>query len=86
MSLASVVGETIIASSEGEVTANAEAECISEHDQPLLVLFVFLGLAAGGLLRQLNRKTKIPYTPMLIVLGIFLGCYRDSLGKIREMF
>jgi hypothetical protein len=48
----------------------------------LVVLFIFVGLLLGGLLREVNKKTKIPYTPMLLVLGIFLGYFRESLGPI----
>lgn len=67
--------------SESAHGGSVPGACITDHEQPLLVLFVFLGLALGGLLRQVNRKTKLPYTPMLIVFGIIIGCYRDSLGK-----
>lgn len=45
------IERAIIASEEGGHHAAAEGECMSEHDQPLIVLFVFLGLALGGLLR-----------------------------------
>ncbi|KAL4508105.1 hypothetical protein ABPG72_021478 [Tetrahymena utriculariae] len=55
---------------------------MTDHEQPYLILFVIMGLALGGLLRQLNRKTGIPYTPMLIVVGIIVGCYRSSFGLI----
>jgi hypothetical protein len=48
----------------------------------LVVLFIFVGLLLGGLLREVNKKTKIPYTPMLLVLGILLGYFRESLGPI----
>jgi hypothetical protein len=49
-----------------------------------VVLFIFVGLLLGGLLREINKKTKMPYTPMLLVLGIFLGYFRESLGVIGQ--
>jgi hypothetical protein len=44
------------------------------------MLFVFFGLLCGAILREINKKTKIPYTPMLLVLGIFFGYARHVLG------
>jgi Kef-type K+ transport system membrane component KefB len=41
-----------------------------------------VGLLLGGILREINKKTKIPYTPMLLVLGIVLGYGRESFGII----
>ena len=37
-----------------------------------VVLFVFVGLLIGGFCREINKKTNIPYTPMLLVIGIKL--------------
>lgn len=34
----------------------------------------------GTILREVNKRTKMPYTPMLLLLGIFLGYFRHSLG------
>jgi len=47
------------------------------HEQPLILLFLFIGLLFGGLLREINKKTKFPYTPLLIILGIIMGIYKD---------
>jgi NhaP-type Na+/H+ or K+/H+ antiporter len=46
----------------------------------LVVLFLFAGLLIGGLVREINKRTGIPYTPMLFMLGIFFGFYNHSLG------
>lgn len=43
-----------------------------------------MGLLFGGILREINKKTKIPYTPMLLVLGVFLGYFRHHLGVVGE--
>lgn len=50
----------------------------------MVILFVFVGLLLGSILREVNKKTKIPYTPMLLVLGIVLGYFRESLGIVGE--
>ncbi len=55
-----------------------------EHSGPNVVLFIFIGLLLGAILREVNKKTKIPYTPMLLVLGMVLGYIRDHLGVIGE--
>ena len=51
---------------------------------PTIVLFVFMGLLVGSILREINKKTKIPYTPMLLVIGIFFGHYREYLGTFGD--
>jgi hypothetical protein len=56
---------------EGEHNAREHAGG-HESWEPLIVLFVFVGLLSGSILRELNKKTKFPYTPMLIILGIVL--------------
>ncbi len=71
-----------------EHSAMTEEELEFEHEeqetyqQALIVLFIFAGLSIGGVLREVNKKTKIPYTPMLIIAGLLLGYYEDSLGAI----
>ncbi|EGR27161.1 sodium hydrogen exchanger family protein, putative [Ichthyophthirius multifiliis] len=55
-----------------------------QHQEPLIVFFIFFGLFFGGILRQVNQVTKIPYTPMLIILGIIFAIYRDDLGFIGD--
>jgi len=32
------------------------------------------------ILRFLNRQVKIPYSPMLLILGIIIGYFRNALG------
>jgi hypothetical protein len=46
------------------------------------VLFIFFGLLCGSILREINKKTGVPYTPMLLVLGILLGYFRNDLGPV----
>jgi len=52
------------------------------HDQLLIVLFTFVGLMVGGLLRELYKKTKFPYTPLVVIAGILMGHYAHDMGVI----
>jgi hypothetical protein len=64
----------------GEIDDEAE----NEHRQPLIILFIFAGLCIGGILREFTKKTKFPYTPLLIIVGMLLGHFRNYLGVIGE--
>jgi len=55
---------------------------LTHHEQPLILLFIFFGLLIGGMLREVNKRTKFPYTPMLIIAGIILGHWDHVLGNI----
>lgn len=39
----------------------------------LLILSVFIFMLIGGITREINKKTKIPYTPMLFGIGMIIG-------------
>jgi NhaP-type Na+/H+ or K+/H+ antiporter len=49
-----------------------------------LSIFVFISLLAGVVLRLLSRKTKFPYTPMVLVFGILWGLAADYIGVPGE--
>lgn len=34
----------------------------------------------AGFVREINKKTSIPYTPMLFVIGMFVGKFSESMG------
>lgn len=36
----------------------------------------------GGLLRELYKKTKFPYTPLVVIAGLLMGHYASSLGIV----
>ena len=55
-----------------------------QESGPLAVLFVFFGLLCGCILREVNKKTGVPYTPMLLVLGIVFGYCRADLGSVGQ--
>lgn len=55
-----------------------------QESGPLAIFFIFFGLLCGALLREVNKKVGIPYTPMLLVLGILVGYCREGLGVVGE--
>lgn len=54
------------------------------HNESLVVFFVFLSLAMGSIMKEINRATAIPYSPMLFFAGILAGYYWESLGVIGK--
>ena len=52
--------------------------------EALIILFTFAGLLLGAVLREISKKTKVPYTPMLLAAGIFIGVYIDRFGVTGE--
>jgi len=38
----------------------------------------------GGFLREFNKKTKFPYTPLVVIVGILMGHYMNLLGVIGK--
>ena len=49
-----------------------------------IIFFLFGSLFLGGVFREINKKTGIPYTPMLFIVGIALGYYNAVLGVFGE--
>jgi len=47
-------------------------------DGPAIIIFSFFSLAIGTLLKAISQRIKVPYTPILIVLGMFFGSVWDS--------
>jgi len=45
-----------------------------------VIFFVFIGLLIGAALRGIRGRIKLPYTPVLLVLGFLVGFFLDSLG------
>ena len=45
------------------------------------MLFVLAGLLCGILFRELNKKYGLPYTPLLMLLGIILGNVHPYIGE-----
>ena len=49
-----------------------------------ILFFIMFSLLIGGLLREVNKKFKVPYTPMLLIAGIMWGLVDNHLGLIGK--
>lgn len=71
---------------DGETSAPTEHEGSSSgshsSNQPLVILFIFFGLMLGVILREFSKKTKVPYTPLVVATGMVMGYFREYLGVI----
>jgi NhaP-type Na+/H+ or K+/H+ antiporter len=43
-----------------------------------------IGLLIGAVVRELNKRFNVPYTPLLFVIGLLLGYYKDALGILGD--
>ena len=57
-------------------------EELIENDNFSAFLWVFITLILGALLRHLNKKFKVPYTPSLLFVGLLWGYFYAYLGII----
>jgi hypothetical protein len=48
------------------------------------VFFLMIGLLIGAVVRELNKRFNVPYTPLLFVIGVLLGYYKDNLGILGD--
>ena len=48
------------------------------------MLFIIFGVFIGIILLLIKRKLGIPYTPMLLGVGILIGYFNEHLWKIGE--
>ena len=58
----------------------AEEGSHESEEGPIIVFFVIIGLLIGTVFREINKRTKIPYTPMILLIGIILGEFEEALG------
>jgi len=49
-----------------------------------IVFIVFMTLIVSAILKEIKKKTNIPFTPMLLVVGLLLGLFEDKLGFVGE--
>jgi NhaP-type Na+/H+ or K+/H+ antiporter len=48
----------------------------------MVIICLFVGMVIGQVGKQISHRFKIPYTPMLVVVGILVGYYADHMGDI----
>mmetsp|Transcript_38779 Transcript_38779/g.34471 ORF Transcript_38779/g.34471 Transcript_38779/m.34471 type:complete len:454 (+) Transcript_38779:202-1563(+) len=49
-----------------------------------VIFFMFGGLALGAFLKEVNKKTGFPYTPLLFLIGIAFGYFYPKIGLFGE--
>jgi NhaP-type Na+/H+ or K+/H+ antiporter len=49
-----------------------------------MIFFVTFGMLVGAICRAVSKKTKFPYTPLLLMVGIGLGYFRNYLSTVGE--
>lgn len=49
-----------------------------------IVFLIFMILIVSAILREIKKKTNIPFSPMLLVVGLILGIFEESLGFVGE--
>jgi len=77
-----VEGQTRTLASTKESVENTHE---SSHGlEGLIVLFTFGGLLVGATLREFSKKTKFPYTPLLLLVGLLAGMFLDELQIFGE--
>ena len=57
-------------------------------DTSLIAFFVFFGLLLGVVMREFHKKTNVPYTPILLVLGILASIFGEkvfAVGRVTNL-
>ena len=49
-----------------------------------IILFIISGVFVGAVLTEVKKKTKIPYSPMIMLLGIAVGLLEDQIWIFGE--
>ena len=78
----------------GNLTANPHADNhdskTKSHDseegltEAYVVYFIIIALLLGAVCVEIKKMTGLPYTPMLLVVGILLGAYSNSFGELGK--
>jgi len=55
-----------------------------EHTPPYAILFIFAACILGAVVRQLMKETAIPYTVVLIILGLSFGAISRKYDSVRS--
>ena len=49
-----------------------------------IVFLIFMILIVSAILREVKKKTSIPFSPMLLLVGLILGIFEHRLGFVGE--
>lgn len=55
-----------------------------ESNSEFMIFFCFSSLIIGSILKEVKKKTNIPYTPMVLIVGALIGFYHQKFGKIGD--
>lgn len=69
------------------IIENKKMRFLSEasHDSgPQLILFTFICIMIGSILKEIKKKVHIPFSPMILTVGILLGYFSDSMMGFGE--
>jgi len=50
----------------------------------LVIFFIFFSLLLGCICREITKMWSIPYSPMLLILGLIWGGLEDWIGFVGE--
>ena len=50
----------------------------------MIIFWIFITVLFGAVLREIKKKTGIPYTPMVLVLGGIIGSFGDDNNSVNE--
>ena len=65
---------------EEEIVLALAKEEQTEPAEAYIIFFLIITLMIGAICREVSKKTSIPYTPQLLLIGMVLGAYYKSLG------
>jgi NhaP-type Na+/H+ or K+/H+ antiporter len=68
---------------ENDPIIDPEKEEEEEHpNEAYVIYFIVITLLIGSICREITKKTSLPYTPQLLLIGLVLGSYYKYLGTI----
>lgn len=50
----------------------------------MIIIFIFFGLLFGAIVKEFDKKLKIPYAPILLLISVAFGCIYQRLSWIGE--
>lgn len=48
------------------------------------MFFLVIGLLIGAIVRELNKRFNVPYTPLLFLIGLLVGFFEKNLGMLGD--
>ena len=77
---------TIITCQPHVELSKEDLEPEEDHRIEYIMLFIILGLFFGFCCLWLSEKTGIPYTPLMLLIGLIIGLLENHLWEIGRSF